>query len=84
MSNHTWSEHVMFLIALAKDMRKDKDECLLLTVEVLQDERDRFIRMIPEEVPATCKAVLADFFHFLYAVKPAQGQLLKEPRNERA
>lgn len=60
----TWIQHVESLLYLAKEMQQDQS---LLSDMALTCQKEKFISLIPIDVPPTCKAVLINHFEELYA-----------------
>jgi hypothetical protein len=63
----SWVHRIEGLMNLAKEMRQD-DELIPLEerARILREQRDRFISLIPAEVPPTCRAVITQFFVEMY------------------
>lgn len=67
--HHTWVTKIEGLMRLAKEMKEDRDQCLILEFRTTttEQERDLFISLIPDSVPPLCREIVEHFFNNLYA-----------------
>ncbi len=73
---YTWHNKLEWLLELALEMRADK-EILSCNTEILIDERDRFISLIPDEVPPVCKELIKKHLIGLYEQQTTRTKSLK-------